>query len=208
MAGGCVADRYQRQSPLAGLGLEASALASPPEAGVTACDRGFRGQLALRGDCSNRQFTSTVEQVLGAAVPTVAHTSSRGRGALILWLGPDEWLVVLPDGRQGKAIASLGESLSGVHHAVSDVSDSRGVIGLHGSSAREVLLKGCHLDLHPRRFGPGRCAQSGLARCHMLLHQLDDSPAYDLYIHRSLMAYVWAWLADAAREYGFAVASS
>jgi sarcosine oxidase subunit gamma len=39
----------------------------------------------------------------------------------------------------------------------------------------------------------------------MLLHQLDDGPSYDIYIHRSFAVYAWSWLSDAAREYGLAV---
>jgi sarcosine oxidase gamma subunit len=41
----------------------------------------------------------------------------------------------------------------------------------------------------------------------MLLHQLDDGPCYDIYIHRSFAVYAWNWLSDAAREHGLAVRS-
>ena len=95
--------------------------------------------------------------------------------------------------------------LVGQHFAVSDVSDSRAVIGIAGINARDVLMKGCSLDLHPRVFKAGDCAQSGFARCHMLLHQINDIPTYDVYIHRSFSDYAWRWLEDAAREYGVAI---
>ena len=39
----------------------------------------------------------------------------------------------------------------------------------------------------------------------MLLHQLDDSPSYDVYVHRSFAVYAWRWLCDGAGEYGLAV---
>ena len=69
-------------------------------------------------------------------------------------------------------------------------------------------MKGTSLDLHPGVFGPGRCAQSSIARCHMLLHQTGDAPAYEIYVHRSFSDYLWRWLQDAAREYGVQVLSS
>jgi sarcosine oxidase subunit gamma len=62
-------------------------------------------------------------------------------------------------------------------------------------------MKGCSLDLDPAAFGPGRCAQTALARAHMLLHQVSDVPCYHVYAHRSFADYVFAWLEDAAAEY-------
>jgi sarcosine oxidase subunit gamma len=88
---------------------------------------------------------------------------------------------------------------------VVDVSDSRAVITLSGPRALDVLAKGCPLDLHPRVFSPGRCAQSLLAKAHVLLHRVDDAPTFEIYVHRSFADYLWTWLEDAAAEYGMAV---
>jgi sarcosine oxidase subunit gamma len=88
---------------------------------------------------------------------------------------------------------------------VVDVSHSRTVIGLAGANARDVLMKGTNFDVHPRQFAPGNCIQAHLGRCHMLLHQLDDGPGYDIYIHRSFAVYAWKWLEDAAGEYGLSI---
>ena len=71
--------------------------------------------------------------------------------------------------------------------------------------ARDLLAKGCSLDLHPRVFGRGGCAQSHLAKAQVVLHQVSDEPAFDLYVLRSFADYLWAWLEDAAGEYGLAV---
>jgi sarcosine oxidase subunit gamma len=35
-----------------------------------------------------------------------------------------------------------------------------------------------------------------------------DTPAYDLYVHRSFADYLWRWLEDAAKEYGVAIDSA
>ncbi|MCP5151959.1 MAG: sarcosine oxidase subunit gamma [Ectothiorhodospiraceae bacterium] len=203
-----MAEQHGRQSALAGLGLDAQARISTRgagEAGVRLGERPWRAQLALRGDPESEAFLTGVESVLGVAPPTAPLTVSSRRGVACLWLGPDEWLVTLPDRREPRAIARLEERLAGLHFAVNDVSHARTVLGLAGPRAREVLMKGCALDLHPRSFGPGRCAQSSLARCHVLLHQLDAEPAYDLYVHRSFAEYAWRWLCDAAAEHGLAI---
>ena len=72
-----------------------------------------------------------------------------------------------------------------------------------------MLAKGCPLDLHPRAFTPGSCAQSLLAKADVLIHlRADDprhGPTFDLYVARSFAHYLWAWLEDAGREYGVQV---
>ena len=103
-------------------------------------------------------------------------------------------------------LASLREALAGVHAAITDVTDGRVAFRVAGPSARDVLAKGCPLDLHPRAFPPGRCAQSLLAKASVLIHLVDDDPergpSFDVYVARSFAQYLWTWLEDAGREYG------
>ncbi len=196
---------YLCQSALAHLHLQALSVDDPGAAGVVLCERPFKGQLALRGNSADHEFVEGVQAVLGVELPLTPNTVTTTGNITVLWLGPDEWLVVTPDGQEARLVESINHALAGQHFALSDVSDSRVVIGLTGGCARDVLMKGCSLDLHPRVFNAGDCAQSGLARCHMLLHQIDERPTYDVYIHRSFSDYAWCWLEDAAREYGVAI---
>ncbi len=198
---------YLQQSALAHFHLAARAGARPNAAGVTLCERPRRGQLVLRGDIGSRAFVSALRRVLGVGAPRAPNTVRQKGDAMLLWLGPDEWLIVVPGGREAKLGAELRKALARQHTALTDVSDSRVVIGVTGPHVRDVLMKGCSLDLHPRAFSAGRCAQTRLARAHMLLHQLDESPGYDVYVHRSFADYVWRWLEDAAEEYGMAIAT-
>ena len=82
-----------------------------------------------------------------------------------------------------------------------DVSANRTLLELEGPMAREVLMKGCSLDLHPRRFGPGRCAQTALARVQVILWQMTDEPCYRILVRCSFAPYLAAWLVDAMAEY-------
>jgi sarcosine oxidase subunit gamma len=199
-------ERYQWQSALATLGIEARARApAADDAGVVLCERRVGTQLVIRGDVSDGEFSSAVSQALGLELPVTPKTAHRKRGRTVLWLGPDEWLAVMAADNDGKLSAGLAAALADVHHAIADVSHSRAVIGLQGPNARDVLMKGTNIDLHPREFGADNCIQAHLGRCHMLLHQLDDGPSYDIYVHRSFAIYAWNWLSDAASEYGLAV---
>lgn len=200
-----MAKDYLCQSALAHLHLEALGVDDPGAAGVVLSERPFKGQLALRGDSADHKFVEGIQAVLGVGVPSDSNTAIVADNISVLWLGPDEWLVVTPDGQEAEVVKRINDMLAGQHFAVSDVSDSRAIIGLTGVHARDVLMKGCSLDLHPRVFKTGDCAQSSLARCHMLLHQIDDRPTYDVYVHRSFSDYAWRWLEDGAREYGVAI---
>jgi sarcosine oxidase subunit gamma len=142
-----------------------------------------------------------VAEAVGAAPPVTANTAVKAGKNNILWLGPNEWLVVTPEGKQGEAEAALRLALEGQHVSIVDGTDARTTIRLHGANARDVLMKGCPLDLHPRAFGPGQCAQTILAKADVLIHQLDDTPTYDIYVLCSFSRYLWDWLADAAKEF-------
>jgi len=129
----------------------------------------------------------TAVNVRGTAsfpTPPPGHVVAWGARS-VLWLGPAEWLVV-----DGDPVELPG----GV-----DVSANRTTIELSGPHARDVLEKGCTLDLHPRAFAAGRCAQTTLGRAQVILWQRPD--AYHLLVRGSFAWYLADWLVDAAREY-------
>ncbi len=186
-----------RQSPLDHLSLDARAVAEPGEAGVVAGERRFVAKVNLRGDGTDEAFVKGAKAALKFFPPTTPNTVEGKRERYALWLGPDEWLVIGAPGTETRLAADLGKALAGVVAAVTDVSDGRTVIRLHGPRVRDLLAKGCGLDLHPRAFGPGRCAQTRLAKANVILHQLDDAPTFDVYVERSFADYLWHWIADA-----------
>jgi sarcosine oxidase subunit gamma len=166
----------------------------------------FRHQITVRGDAADPAFTRAVEQAIGLAPPgepnTVAGPPDLAEGPRMLWLGPDEWLVVAAGASETDLAAALASATEGQHAAVVDVSDGRAVIAISGRDARDLLAKGCPLDLHPTSFAPGRCAQTLIAHAHVIVHRVDDGSRYEVYVHGSFADYLWRWLEDAAREYG------
>ena len=206
-----MAERYLRRSALAHLGLEARSAAAAERAGVSGVSIGespMRGCLVLRGDGAREDFRGTVASVLGLEPALEPLTAVRRRDVSMLWLGPDEWLVVVPDRRRERIERSLRDALEGQHAALTDVSHGRAVLVLSGPDARAVLAKGCSLDLHPRVFGPGRCAQSRFAKCQALIHQTTDAPEFEIHVQRSFAHYAWTWLEDAGREFGVRIVSA
>jgi sarcosine oxidase subunit gamma len=200
-----MADRSLRQSPLATLHLGGRAGEAAADAQVRLAEKPATGKLNLRADPADAALMRALEGALGYALPLVPNRTNGEGGRGAFWLGPDEWLITVPGGQEGALFEALSQAAAGHHVALSDISDARTVLSLSGLRARDVLEKGCGLDLHPRAFETGHCAQTRLARAAVLLHQTGDAPAYDIYVAWSFAAYLWVWLEDAAREFGLAI---
>jgi len=95
-----------------------------------------------------------------------------------LWLGPDEWLVVAPPGSRTTVprtpLDDRGAEGLGAADSVVDVSANRTVIELGSGDDREpraLLEQACGLDVHPRSWRAGMCAQTLFARVPVILQQ-------------------------------------
>jgi len=144
---------------------------------------------------------AAVAEVLGAALPIQPNTIAVGSARRLLWLGPDEWLVVAPPTERPGLELALLAALGAEPGAIVDVSGERAVLELSGPHARDVLMKGCSIDLHPTAFSVGQCAQTGLARAQVVLMPVGEA-AYWIFVRSSFAGYLTAWLQDAMAEYG------
>ena len=196
-----MADQFLRQSPLAHLGLEGRAQDDIGEAGVALAERPFPAIVDLRG--APEALAGPVKAAFEIDLPREAGGTAHKNGLSALWLGPDQWWLVDENGRL--AAVQVSEALNGTAHAATNVGESRTRIRVSGPRARDLLAKGCPLDLHPGVFPEGSCAQSLVAKAGVLIYCLEDGAGYDLYVLRSFAEYLWHWLADAAREYGLAI---
>ena len=113
-----------------------------------------------------------------------------------LWLGPDEWLVLGQPGAGPEIVGELEAALDGSHGSIVDVSANRVALELSGSRAKEVLSKGCALDLHPRMWRSGLCAQTMIARAQVILHERSDTTG--ILVRPSFADYLVDWLIDAS----------
>jgi sarcosine oxidase subunit gamma len=199
-------ETYQRRSALAHMGLVGRAAAgSRLGAGVSMCEAAHRTIVNIRGTAADPAFASAVRTAAGVALPSAANTVASAGGRQILWLGPNEWWVTGPDGEADALVERLREAFVGQHAAACDVSESRAILALKGGRARDVLMRGVSLDLHPRAFRVGQCAQTGLSRANALLHLVDDAPTYEIYVLKSFSDYLWRWLEKVAADFNLAV---
>ncbi len=130
------------------------------------------------------------------ALPRRPNTVLAAGDRAALWLGPDEWLVTGAPGSAPAIAAELAAALPDAPSSIVDVSANRAVIDLSGPAALDVLARGCSLDLHPRSWWAGVCAQTILGKAQVILDQRAD--ATRIYVRPSFAGYLVDWLTNAA----------
>ena len=158
-----------------------------------------RGMIDLRGVASDRKFMAAVKQVLGLDLPKAPRSSVSWGDLKALWLSVDQWLILCPGARTAELLAALRASLGGIHSLTVDVSDMRAVLRLEGEGSREVLMKGCSLDLLSADYAPGTVRRMHYAEIAALIHVVEDD-VFDIYVFRSYAHYAWDFLLATARE--------
>jgi sarcosine oxidase subunit gamma len=141
-----------------------------------------------------------IEGVLGASLPQQCGDVTGNGAHSVLWLAPDEWLVVSQAAPES-LVGSLQSAAEGGRAQIVDVSANRTVVEVTGPGAREVLEKGCPIDLHPRAFAENTAISTSLARVPVLLWKVDAN-TFRVMPRASLASYVGAWLLDAVQEFG------
>ncbi|ATL67782.1 sarcosine oxidase subunit gamma [Nocardia terpenica] len=142
-------------------------------------------------------------RVLGLELPTAPSTFAEAAPTCAIWLGPEEWLVTDRTAAATVLEARLRAAVGGHGGAAVDVSGQRTAVRLGGSRARDLLAKGCSIDLHPRVFRAGSAVQTMLGRAAVILSALDDAGTdYRILVRSSFAGHLARWLTDAAAELG------
>ena len=160
-------------------------------------ERPFLELVNLRGDLDDAAFAGAVDRVLGCRPPAKANTVAQGNGCDVLWLGPDEWLVRSHEARAATLETKLRVAFDGAYAAAVDVGSGYTVVEASGERVRDVLSRGCPLDLHPRVFARGQCAQSHFFKASIVLIPAGEN-AYEIVVRRSFADYFCRILLDAA----------
>ena len=168
----------------------------PDTVGVTA------EPFVAMADVRLRAVGPEASAALGVDLPAAPNTWVPAGSGRAVWLGPDEWLLTSTtetpeelEGRVRAAVLPLGGSAT-------DVSAQRIGLRLTGARVRDVLAKGCSIDLHPRVFGRGSSAQTMLGQAGVVLLALSDAgDEFVVLVRSSFAGYLADWLLDAALEF-------
>jgi sarcosine oxidase, subunit gamma len=116
-------------------------------------------------------------------------------------LGPDEWLLVAPDGEAAAVEAGLAADLAGRFFAAVDVGHRNTALSVEGPHAREVLNGGVALDLADAAFPEGSATRTTCGKAEIVLVRVAGAPGFRVECWRSFAPYVDAFLTEVAREF-------
>jgi sarcosine oxidase subunit gamma len=109
-----------------------------------------------------------------------------------LWLGPDEWLLLAPDG---------DDVMAALPGTVVDVGHRQVALRVEGAEAAVVLNGGCPLDLHVDAFPVGMCTRTVFGKSEIVLWRF-AADGFHVEVARSFAAYVHALLGEIAEGVG------
>jgi sarcosine oxidase subunit gamma len=190
-----------QESPLVGVDAMLKKHEAAASKAFRLTERPFLELVNVRGDLRDAAFVSAVEAVIGCKPPEAPNTTSKGTNYDLIWLGPDEWLARSATAHSATQAAPLEGKLrnafKGLYAAAVDIGSGYTVLEIGGPRTRDVLSRGCPLDLHPGVFGVGQCAQSHYFKASVTLLRT-GADSFDLVIRRSFADYFVKIMLDAA----------
>lgn len=179
-----------------------------PEAGersgVTLRERPFCGHLILRGGAI--VLDQALRDVLGIGLPgqPLGLVSDSSGEISAQWLSPEEWLLIVPEGREFELENRLRAALGAAHFAIVNVSGAQTLLELRGEKVQQLLMKSTVYDVHPDNFPAGKGVTTVFAKTSAVLRR-PDNQRWELIVRRSFADYLWRWLLDAGEEYAIGV---
>ena len=191
-------------SPLHAFGLPARVAAPTPRNRVVVSELGNLGYLVLRGKADDTAFMQAVAGVLGQALPTQPMTVLSTTAGVVLWVSPDEWLLVCKRSARDSLLAGLSSTLQDLFAQVVD--NSGGLTALRVSGPDHMLLL--------RQLGPydyeslavGCCASTVASKTGFTVVRTDEAGVV-LVFRRSFADYTWRLLERTAMPYHLCITS-
>jgi sarcosine oxidase subunit gamma len=189
------------QTPLHAFGLARQAKPRDSSKGVWANEIAPLGFVSLRGSASDPAFLAAVSGVVGCALPITPCTSSASESSKVLWISPDEWMIIVPRDRLSGLLTGLDQALDGTRSQVADNSGGYTLVWLTGDKVQDVLA---HVSVYDvATLATGRVVGTTFGKASVYLYR--EGTGYLLMLRRSFADYIWRYLVRAARPYGFGV---
>ena len=131
--------------------------------------------------------------------PEAAMQVNSNNDTRILWSGPSNWLLV---STKKDILSSVQKICDDKNFAVTDLSHSRAIIELKGNNSREVLKKGCPINLN--EFKVNNCANSIFHGITITIDMISNDPeTFRIFALRSFGESLYHSITDACLEDGY-----
>jgi len=138
-------------------------------------------------------------QIEGLGFPIENSKVESNKETRILWSAPRTWFVI---SKKENIINNIKEKCTDENFAITDISHSRAVIQIKGLQAREILKKGCPLNIN--EFKTNNCAGTVFHGISIVVDLIDNNPdTFNLLTLRSFGESFYHHITDAALESGY-----
>lgn len=189
------------RSPLHHLNLPARVASLPANSTAWANEVALLGYISLRGDLADPAVVDAIQAVLGVNPPVPGHFANSDKG-LLLWLSPDECLLITSRALRDTVLAAFDSKLQPLHAQAVDQSGGLTLIYLSGKDHITVLR---HLGVYDfESITPGQAIGTVFGKSQTQVIRVDEAGVF-LTFRRSFADYLWKMLEQAGRPYHFAV---
>lgn len=150
----------------------------------------------LRLNRSDAGLLARIEAALGLPLPK-APNKAVGIVPRVWWTAPGCWLI----GRLA-SLAALETAIVGEAAHVAEIGDGRVVFRVAGNGMRGLLAHGTSLDLHPRVFTDGCCAQTFFAQIPVLIDKTPLSDSFEIHADAAFAEYLTRWFETTIQSFG------
>ena len=138
-------------------------------------------------------------QIEGLGFPIENSKVESNKETRILWSAPRTWFII---SKKENIINNIKEKCTDENFAITDISHSRAVIQIKGLQAREILKKGCPLNIN--EFKTNNCAGTVFHGISIVVDLIDNNPdTFNLLTLRSFGESFYHHITDAALESGY-----
>lgn len=156
-----------------------------------------RSPLATAAESNLADMLTAPQPTAVVLVDTSTETAAaalKRLSAIALDTAPGQWLMI-SESDTPKALMTELAQRCGDTAAITDLSNARHRIRLHGPNARKVLQSGITIDLSEQAFPQGRSTPTAFRDVAVVVHASAEA-TFDLYVFRSYALTVWEWLVD------------
>jgi len=143
--------------------------------------------------------TSTIK-VEDLDLPLESLKVTANKETRVLWNAPRTWLII---SSKKNIINNIKDKCDHSNFAVTDISHSRAVIQIKGLQAKEVLKKGCPININEIQVN--NCAGTVFNGITVVVDFVNNNPdTFNLLALRSFSETFYHHITDAALEFGYA----
>ena len=164
----------------------------------------FVKKINLRGDPSNKEFMSLNSKILNSDLPVEPNTYTNNQDLKIIWLGPNEWLIIEESQANEKDLISKLQNINNNQAtSITDVSENRTIIRMSGKKLFTLFAKFLVLDLDSSFVKVKSVAQTLFVKVPVLLVRINsdaEEPKIDIFVNRSQANYIFNLLVDGTKN--------